>query len=215
MIVRNGNEVRKALFSTNGIYAQNDIILLRMVQAADKENYLNIYRSKPIWQNMFADPELNVAEELWKSFTDLDTLNTIIIRKSDGAFCGFCGLQNFTKQSAPELSIELIKECQNQGIGTLALPMLMQHFSEITGTKEYISKVSCENAVSLHLMRKLGGIPHGIAPYPGITESIMKIMEESNEPLPDGIESLAQEFGSIPRKLRSHVLVFRFSIDND
>lgn len=39
----------------------------------------------------------------------------LVIRKADDAYCGFCDLQSFAEQSAPELGIALIKDYQHQG----------------------------------------------------------------------------------------------------
>ena len=213
MSMRDGKQIREAAFSKDGIYAENDAILLREIRPSDREDYIGIYRVKGIWQKLFAVPGVNPGEGLWESFVDPETLNTVIIRKSDGAFCGFCGLQQFETLEAPELSIELVPNCQHQGIGTMALPLLMKRFAEITGVREFISEVQFENAASQGLMRKLGGIPDGAVPIPGISEEILKEVENSDAPLMEGAEALAEEFGIAPRQLLSHVMVFRFTID--
>lgn len=83
----------------------------------------------------------------------------------------------------------------------------MTRFTEVTGSKEFISKVSCGNAASQRLMRKLGGKPNGIAPFPGVSENILKMMEDDDTAHVPG----AEEFLTTVRKLRSHVLVFKFS----
>ena len=87
----------------------------------------------------------------------------------------------------------------------------MTRFTEVTGSKEFISKVSCGNAASQRLMRKLGGKPNGIAPFPGVSENILKMMEDDDTAHVPGAEVLAEEFMTTVRKLRSHVLVFKFS----
>lgn len=209
--VRNGQSLRSMIFSDTGIYAEDETILLRSIQPSDKEAYLSIYKAKDIWKSIFANPELNAGEGMWNDFNSPLTLNTVIIQKSDGAFCGFCGLQDYTEREAPELSIELVKEFQGRGYGTKALTLLMARFTEITGSKEFISKVSCGNTASQRLMRKLGGQPNGIAPFPGVSESILKMMEDDDTAHIPEAEALAAEFMTTVRKLRSHVLVFRFS----
>jgi len=209
--VRNGEAIRAAIFSESGIYAEDECILLRSILSSDKEDYLNIYKAKEIWKGLFENPELNAGEGLWNDFNSPSILNTVIIRKVDGAFCGFCGLQAYAELEAPELSIELKTEFQGQGYGTRALSLLMTRFTEITQSKEYISKVSSGNFASQRLMRKLGGKPSGVAPFPGVSDNILKMMEEDDTAQIQRAEELAAEFETTPRKLRSHVLVFKFS----
>ena len=209
--VRTGQVVRSMVFADGGIYAEDETILLRSIQPSDKEAYLNIYRAKEIWKSILANSELNAGEGLWNDFNSPSILNTVIIQKSDGAFCGFCGLQEYAELEAPELSIELVEEFQRRGYGTKALTLLMTRFTEVTGSKEFISKVSCGNAASQRLMRKLGGKPNGIAPFPGVSENILKMLEDDDTAHVPGAEVLAEEFMTTVRKLRSHVLVFKFS----
>lgn len=101
---------------------------------------------------MFENAKLHVAQALWSDFIDGNSLNTIVIRKRDGALCGFCGLQRF---------------------------------AEATGRTEFVGKVSHDDFRSQGMMGKLGG---------------------------EAMSRLAQEFGITLRKLKSHVLVFHFSM---
>lgn len=211
-MIRDGMKIRQEIFDENGVYAENDDILLRRIEKSDREFYLSMYRARSVWQELISNPELGTEDMLWDVFNNPKTLNTVIIRKADGKFCGYCGLQEFTTQEAPELSIELVEEYQQQGIGTIVLPLLMKKFAEVTGTRQFISKVSSENIASQKLMRKLGAVPSGVAPMPGISETVRNILEESDAPQPEWMLDLAAEFQTTPRKLRSHVLVFLFAI---
>ncbi|MBQ6951306.1 MAG: GNAT family N-acetyltransferase [Clostridia bacterium] len=205
-------QIRRKMFGDNGIYSENRMYILRTVLPTDKESYLSIYQKRDGMRWMFDDPEFHYAEELWKTFNDLQTLTTVIVRKSDEKFCGYCGLKGFEDGNAPELFIELVAECQHQGIGSEVIPMLLSKFSHENGTHEFISKVSSENIASQKLMRKLGGKAAGIARFPDVTEMAARILEESDSPQPEYIEALAKEFETTPRALRSHALVFRFTV---
>lgn len=204
-------ELRKALF-VNGIYAENEIVLLRQIQSTDKEAYLDIYKEKSEWKILFAIPEIEAGERLWEGFNDSGVIYVVIIRKSDGAFCGFCGLQELSEFKLPELSIEIVKECRKQGIGALAISMLMSRFADVTGRRSFISKVESENIASQMLMRKLGGKADGVAPFPGFSKETLEILEKDDSPQSEDIDALAKEFGTTPRCLRSHVLVFRIEL---
>lgn len=205
---KDGTAIRASLFTEDGIYAENELYTLRAIRESDKEDYLNIYRNKPEWIMLFQNPQVDAGQILWDGFINPDVLNTVIVRKADAAFCGFCGLQEFLTQEAPELSLELVPECRHQGIGSAVLPMLMKRYTDVIGTRRFIGKVRPDNLPSQGLVRKLGGIPAGIAPYPGADELFVRIMEESEEPQPEYYTELAQEFGATLQQLRSHVLVF-------
>lgn len=68
------------------------------------------------------------------------------------------------------------------------------------------------NVVSQRLMRKLGGQPFGVAPFPDVDKKVLRLMEEDTTPLDADVLALADEFGVSLQKMRSHVLVFRFRI---
>lgn len=210
---KDGTAIRTALFAENGTYAENELYVLRAIKESDKEDYLNIYRAKPEWVSLFQNPLLDVGQTLWDEFVNPNVLNAAIIRKSDDTFCGYCGLQEFLTEEAPELSITLVPECRQQGIGSVVLPMLMKRYADVIGVHQFISKVSPDNLPSQKLMRKLGGTPAGIALYPGADELFVRVMEESKSPQPEYYTDLAQEFGATLRQLRSHVLVFRFCVE--
>lgn len=213
MIPQNGDAVRATLYDSDGVYAQDEQYLLRAIKDTDKEDYLRYYREDPMWAKYFDKPDLDPSEGLWRDFTNPGIINTVIIRKADGTYCGFCGLQEFLKSETPELSIELMPEFQHQGIGTAVVPMLMKHYADTVGTHVFHAKVSPSNLPSQGLMRKLGAIPNGVKPHPGFSEELAKMMEELDTPQPENISELAEEFNSTPRQLRSHVLVFRFDVE--
>lgn len=204
-------QIRREIFDGDGVCISGEKIILRRILPTDREDYIDIYRAKPAWRELFAFPGLNAAEGLWRSFNDPDVLNMVIAQKNGGAFCGFCGLRPYEGDSH-EISIELLERFQKQGIGTESLTLMMARFAEATGSRTFISLVTAKNIASQLLMRRLGGIPDGTAPMPGLNDEQRMKMENSDSPQPDNIEAIAAEFGSTPKKLRSHVLVFRFDI---
>lgn len=213
MIPKDGDAIRAVLYDAEGIYAQDEQYLLRTIKETDKEDYLRYYREDPIWAKYFDKPDLDPSEGLWRDFTHPSIINTVIIRKADGAYCGFCGLQKFLESETPELSIELMPEFQHQGIGSAVVPMLLNHYATKIGTCTFIAKVSPDNLPSQGLMRKLGAQLSGIALHPSVSEEIAKMMEELDRPQPEYYRALAEEFGTTTKKLRSQVLVFRFALD--
>lgn len=158
MDIRDKQFILKNAFAGNGTYAENDTILLRQIQESDKEPYLDIYREKDQWKKLFEMDAKIASEVLWDAFLAADVLNTVIVRQTDNMICGFCGIQQYAELEEPELSLELVPACRHQGIGTMAIPMLMKRFSEITGTRAFISRVFDTNIASLGLVHKLGGV---------------------------------------------------------
>ena len=191
-------EILSKAFAHDGVYAENEHYLLRRVEKKDRENYLDIYRAKDMWKTLLAYPDLDADEGLWEALWSEDVLNTIIVRKTDKHFCGFCGLQGFNRLAAPELSIEIVLDCQHQGVGTEVLPMLMNRYRDLTGTQEYISKVDPDNEPSKGLMVKIGGVPDGTAP-------LSSVIKETTKKRLAGLESVNQI-------LSCEVLVYRFRL---
>ena len=210
---KDGNAIRSILYASDGTYAQDNKYLLRAIQESDKEDYLRYYREDPAWKQFFNNPELDPTERLWQAFIHPGIINTVIIRKEDGAYCGYCGLQEFLSSETPELSIEIMPEFQHQGIGTAVVPMLMNHYAEMTGTHEFIAKVSPENRPSQGLMKKLGAIPSGTARLPGFSDDVLQLIETVYTPQTEAEKSLLEEFGATLNELRSQVLVFRFTVE--
>ena len=210
--MKDGKMIRNAVFGENGLYAENENILLRDILPSDIDPFLDMFRAKDEWKMLMEYPELHTEDNLWNGLFKENDLNVMIIRKKDGLFCGYCSLQNFTEDEEPELSIDLTKDAQHQGIGTQTLLLLMQHYSQITGTKQYIAKVSAGNAASQKLMRRIGGKAAGVVPMPGISDKIAKMMEDNDAISFENETELAEEFGTSSRKLRSHALLFRFFV---
>lgn len=205
MDIRDNQAILNAAFDSNGTYAENDTILLRQICLDDKESYLDIFKTKPEWKMLFDIDPQSASENLWNSFLEPDTLNTVIIRKKDNMFCGYCSIQQYAKSIEPELSIELVKSCQHQGIGTIALPLLMKRFSEITGIHTFITRVQSSNIASLGLMHKIGGI---LQESENKSELAAKAEQISNALTAD----LFDNFGDILSELQESIQVFRHTI---
>lgn len=212
-VCRNADEIYNKVFSSNGLYAANDNYLLRAPVEDDREAYLEIYRQKPEFDDFFDDPTFNLPNGFWHEFVNSsDTMNVVIVRKSDNMFCGFCSLEKFTTLFEPSISIEIIPELQHKGIGSSVLPMLLKRFYDVTGINSFVSQVYCDDQASLKLMRKIGCVPAGILPFPNVPDEILGIFDRKTTPQPEYIQDLACEFNTTPRKLRSHVLVYRFLV---
>lgn len=212
MIPKDGDAVRAILFDAEGVYAQNEQYLLRAIKDTDKEDYLRCYREDPVWKRYFGKPDYDPSEGLWRDFIHPSIINTVIIRKEDGAYCGFCGLQEFLNSETPELSVEIMPEFQHQGVGTAVVPMLMKHYADLIGTHEFIAKVSPENRPSQGLMRKLRAVPSGTTRHPSISDDMLSLLEKLELPQNEAQSKLAEEFGTTTKELQSQVLIFRFTV---
>ena len=159
------DEIRQSFFGEHGIAAENSEYLLRQFLPKDRDAYFDdIRNTQPACKWLFESEHGEEARRLlWEIFNTPKNLICAVIHKADDAYCGFCDLQSFAEQSAPELGIALIKDYQHQGIGFPTLSMLMERYTQVTGCRTFISRVKPLNAPSIGLMRKLGGIPQGMA----------------------------------------------------
>ena len=196
-------------FAPDGLFAADDAIRLRCIGKADMEAYLDIQREKPTLQRMLALDVEGLYGALWDAFTNENDFNCAIVGREDGCFYGYCGLQKY-RSDAPELQIELLRAWRRHGIGGRALRLLMAHYTHLTGQRFYIANVAADNVASQSLMRKLGGVPRGVIPFPGATEEMLRLFDSSDRAYDRALyAALAREFSTTERALKSHVLSFR------
>ena len=87
------------------------------------------------------------------------------------------------------------------------------HGVDASGVTPFIAKIDPQNIGSQKMFRRLGFVPWGIDTHfindPAILEGFEEERLEELGGIPEELCSLAEEFGVEPRKLLSHVLVFR------
>ena len=196
-------------FAPDGLFAADGDLLLRRITGMERENYLDIHREKPELQRLIALDAEGLFAALWDAFMNENDLNCAIVAREDGRFCGYCGLQKY-RSDAPELQIELLRAWRGRGVGCRALRLLMARYTHLTGQAFYIGNVSPDNVASQRLMRKLGGVPCGVVPFPGASEEVLRIFDSSSREYDRELyAALAREFSTTERALKSHVLSFR------
>lgn len=86
----------------------------------------------------------------------------------------------------------------------------MGRIERIVGPSEFIARIEADNQRSQHMLRKLGFKPAGIDTFIiREPEELEKFEEVRLDEINDNIRALAKEFNVEPRKLLSHLLVFK------
>lgn len=186
------------------IPASNEIIL-RKVRESDREGFLalqKIYSSTPsmlaqeAYQNM-----------VWSEHTEQKSLMLSI--EQDQNYVGYCGIQDLSKPLW-EISIELQPEKIRQGIGSAAIPAMLDALRERLGVTEYRIRIEPTNHASQRLFEKLGAVPNGISElWLHDPEDLDQLERDNMHLVDDALISVAEKFSVEPRMLLSHVLEYK------
>lgn len=191
------------------INARNGI-MLRPVRLTDKEDYLQIQKEYSPIRNTLVFP--TVCESLWNEHFNSKSLMFSIIK--NGIYVGYCGINDISSDSQ-EIAIELKPEHTGKGIGTAAIPAMINALNARLGVREFLVRIDPFNYASQHLFEKLGAVPDGIEDGLIHSKEIQKKCEEENlSMLDEKAIQLAQRFGVAPEKLLSHVLKYSLYADN-
>jgi [ribosomal protein S5]-alanine N-acetyltransferase len=96
------------------------------------------------------------VQDLRRKYRHREWLRFAIARKSDGLFLGMCGFHGFHQGYRAEVGYELGREHWNQGVMTEVMRTVVPFGFRELGLHRIQALVCCENAPSVHLLRKLG-----------------------------------------------------------
>lgn len=113
-------------------------------------------------------------------------------------------------------AIELLAEHCNKGYGFRAVSTFLPAVSKLTGKNQYQALVEVDNLPSQRLMENLGARLIDIYDYAfhGDEEKAAAFEESHLDRITDRIIELANQIGVEPRKLLSHVLDYRFYVED-
>ncbi|MBR1743723.1 MAG: GNAT family N-acetyltransferase [Lachnospiraceae bacterium] len=186
---------------------EDERILLRRPEPEDREPFLQVKRQYAFSKTMFQRE--NYPDDLWKEHISEESLYYSITGKKNDKYIGYCGVKNL-KKKVWEVAIELDGKYCHQGYGFLALGKYLENLAELSGRREFASRVEADNIASQKLMEKLGFQPYGLAEFLLHSEEDKREAEEEYLYLLDErYEKLAERFQVEPRKLLSHVLEYR------
>ena len=96
----------------------------------------------------------------------------VMVRKSDGARTGICGLFKRDILEHPDIGFALLPDYRGKGCAGEASIAVVSHARDDLGLEEITAIVSPENAPSIALIEKLGLSYSGMITMPGDDEAI-------------------------------------------
>lgn len=144
------------LFDANGIFIETEKYILRRILPEDLPYYQSLAQKES--PDFLQSVSLSGASALaWEDLQQEDHLTCSILAKDTRAFCGFCQLQ-WVFSPTPELGIDLLPECQKQGIAAEVLPVFLDQAKKLLPIDYFYSKIKKNNIPSQRLAEKIGGI---------------------------------------------------------
>ncbi len=195
------------------IFVEDDIVVLRGYREEDNDYIRKIKQENSSSREMYED------DEKWNLSSDWlrrkESFVCSIIRKSDKQYVGYISIKD-SGSNLWEFAIELLLEQCNKGYGTRAVALFLTTISEITGKKQFQALVETDNLPSQRLMEKLGARLIDIYDYTfkGDEVATEEFEEKHIDRITDRMIELAEQINVEPRKLLSHVLDYRFFIEN-
>lgn len=182
-------------------------IRLRPLADSDRADYIELQKELSFSKELYNKE--SIVKNTWKDMLSENSRRFAIVDTETKAFCGYCGIKDIRKR-IPEIEIELLERYQRKGIGYHALAGMMKSIADKYGTEAFLSKVEPDNYASQNLMEKLGGKPDGTQLDIRIEEEDAAAFEERYKSLiDDNIRMVAEKFQVEPRRLLTHVLLYR------
>ena len=202
-------------FDESGVLACTERLVLRAPVDEDKLKYVDTFGS--IHPLLAAEYRRNAAlmQSYWEeSVKGEASLCCSICMKDGGDFVGYCSVEKLSKRPL-EVGINLLPEFQAHGFGPEAISVFMESIQRAAGPMDFIALIEPENVNSQKMFRRLGFKPERIATLfikdPDDLRRFEDMRLQGLGEIPEGLLDLAEEFGVEPRKLLSHVLVFRWA----
>ena len=195
------------------IFVEDNVVLLRSCRGSEKEKYIQIKKENTDTPDCY-DTESEV-HSAWEMFQHEKTFCCSIIRKSDNEFIGYISIKD-TRSNLWEIAIELLKEHCNKGYGSRASALFLPAVSKITNKTQFQALVETDNIPSQLLMEKLGARLIDIYDYTfqGDEQAAFDFEENHLNEITERMEILAEQIWIEPRKMLSHVLDYRFFVED-
>lgn len=126
----------------------------------------------------------------------------------DGRQIGECGISSIYSDEW-RVTVEILPEWRNQQIAYKALSIMFDEIKNRLGVSEFYADVFPDNYPSRRVFEKLGAVPAGVREYCIYGENKEKFEEENSDLIDDKFIATAEEFHVPPKKLLSHILVYK------
>ena len=195
------------------IFSEDEIILLRGYREEDNDFIRQIKKENSYNPDDYDDDEFWNMSSKW--LRRKNSFLCSVIHKQDSQFIGYISIKD-TSRNLWEIAIELLAEHCNKGYGFRALSTFLPAVSKLTGKKQFQALVEVDNLPSQRLMEKAGARLIDLYDYAfhGDEEKAAAFEESHLDRITDRIIDLANQIGVEPRKLLSHVLDYRFYVED-
>ena len=199
-----GQQNKDKFWSFGEVHCPGSDFILRKASDADREGYLALQQEYCIMKSMLK--EESYCDMIWNEHLEPKALMLTITKA--GTYIGYCGIKN-TTQKPWEISVELLPQWTNRGIGRIAIPAMMTAIYERLGEMEYRVRIDPGNVPSQKLFEKLGAVPNGISEFLIHDQAVLEQCEDEHlSNIDERLVALSEKFHVEPRKLLSHVLEY-------
>lgn len=202
--------IKKRFWAAGEIVLPQSDIILREPMETDREEFLRLQFENAIDESFFQMEAFR--DMLWSDHCDAKSFYGTIMKGQ--CYVGYCGI-NRTDLEEWEIGIEILKEWQHHGIGSLVIPAFTKAIHTRLGRDEFFAVVQSDNYASQRVCEKIGATPVGIVPSRFLStlspEGIVQFEEEHLDLIDEKLEGVAAKFGVEPRQLLSHMVMYRLS----
>ena len=146
----------------NDVIEEDECLKLRKLKPEDRADFFRVLKQVSPVPEIY---DLDGFEDLlWKETLSSNTEMALAIEKKGPAYVGECMVKN-PEPGILELGVDVGTEYQNRGIGTRAMRLLITGIRQRCPGCRLIARIYSDNAKSIHIIRKLGGMK--IAEEPG------------------------------------------------
>ena len=137
-------------------------LYLRQLTLADTHNMFELHRDPEVMTYMTLTPyaTMQEAEEQLQRYVDeYDRVGFgrwAVIRKSDRAFIGLCGIRSLPGHSAPDLGYRLKSQYWGSGYATEAAGSVLHFALNVLGHNRVVAVVMKDNIGSIRVLEKIG-----------------------------------------------------------
>jgi len=200
-------QIRETFWNFGEEIPVSDEVSLRKVNASDREGFLTLQKHYSTTPAMLAHEAYQ--NMVWSEHTEQKSLMLSI--EKEQVYVGYCGIQDLSK-NLWEISIELMPEKVRQGIGSIAIPAMLNALRDRLGVITYRVRIEPTNYPSQRLFEKLGAVPNGISElWLHDPKDLAQLEEEALSLMDEALVSVARKFSVEPRTLLSHVLEYKLT----
>lgn len=193
------------------VFAVGKMLRLRPFACGDEKFYCDVREMYSINEKKISEDSL--VASYWAGTQRSSAFFCVIEHIPDLVKIGYIALKDTTKEPW-EVAVELGPDYCGRGYGPEAIRLFLNEIQEITGKMQYQFLVEVDNIPCQCCMRKLGAELVGIKDLVFDSKDEAEQFEERNlGMITEHMEALAEELGIEPRKLLSHVLDYRISLN--